>query len=185
MKKNLLTTILILSLLVMVLALSACSGSGETADTADAVATTEANTAEGTTEQEADTDAAAADSDQEEEEITMTMKINDETVNVKWENNDSVRALMKMAEESPVVVDMSMYGGFEQVGSLGTTLPSNDQNIKTNPGDIVLYTSDNIVVFYGNNSWAYTRLGHIENKSKAELQEMLSGNSVVITITAE
>ena len=78
-----------------------------------------------------------------------------------------------------------MYGGFEQVGPIGTTLPSNDINIRTNPGDIVLYTGSNIVVFYGNNSWDYTMLGHIEGKSEDELEELLSGNNVTFRFSAE
>ena len=167
MKKRLLTIVLIMSLTLMITCLSACSEKEQTDEASGGGAGTE-------TEETTD-----------EEVMNMTMKINDEVVNVKWENNESVKALMKMAAEEPVVVNMSMYGGFEQVGSLGTTLPSNDQNIKTKPGDIVLYTSDSIVVFYGNNSWAYTRLGHIEDKSKAELQDLLSRGNVVITITAE
>jgi len=174
MKKQLLTALMILVLLL----LCACAGQ-------DAAPEENAPDKAGQTEEQApadDEDETAADDN--EEDIAMTMKINDTKVKVKWENNESVKALMKMAAEEPVVVNMSMYGGFEQVGSLGTTLPSSDQNIKTKPGDIVLYTSDSIVVFYGNNSWAYTRLGHIEDKSKSELQDLLSRGNVVITITA-
>ena len=80
---------------------------------------------------------------------------------------------------------MSMYGGFEQVGALGTDLPSSDINITTKPGDIMLYTGSNIVVFYGSNSWSYTRLGHIENKSDEELKDLLGGNNVEITLSVE
>lgn len=184
MKKRLLTTILIMSLTLMISCLSACSENEKTDETAGGGAGTETEEMTGETENGSDDEDAAPEKN-EEEVINMTMKINDEVVNVTWENNESVKALLKMAAEDPVVVNMSMYGGFEQVGLLGTTLPSNDQNIKTKPGDIVLYTSDSIVVFYGNNSWAYTRLGHIEDKSKAELQDLLSRGNVVITITAE
>lgn len=173
MRKNLLTTILILSLLAMMFALGACTDSRQSS---------ESSSAESSEQTEGQTEDAASETN---EAINMTLKINDEIVQVKWENNESVKALMKMASENPVIVDMSMYGGFEQVGSLGTTLPSNDQNTRTKPGDIVLYTSDSIVVFYGNNSWAYTRLGYIENKSKAELQDMLAKGNVTLTITAE
>lgn len=79
----------------------------------------------------------------------------------------------------------SPYGGFEQVGGLGTTLPSNDVNTTTDPGDIVLYSSSNIVVFFGSNSWAYTRLGHIEGKSDGELRDLLGENNAVLTFIAE
>ena len=184
MKKVFLITILILSLLTMMFALGSCADPAENAETqtAESAEQTENQASESNKDtEEANTEVPQGD----EEAIDMTLKINDEIVQVKWENNESVKALMKMASENPVVVDMSMYGGFEQVGSLGTTLPSNDQNTRTKPGDIVLYTSDSIVVFYGNNSWAYTRLGHIENKSKSELQDMLGRGNVTLTITAE
>ena len=76
-------------------------------------------------------------------------------------------------------------GGFEQVGSLGETLPSSDTNITTKAGDIMLYTGSQMVIFYGSNSWAYTRLGRITDKSDSELKELLGGAGVTVTITAE
>ena len=117
--------------------------------------------------------------------IEMTLKINDEEVNVKWEDNESVRALADLAAKGPVTIDTSLYGGFEQVGGLGTTLPSNDVNTTTEPGDIVLYSGSNIVVFFGTNNWAYTKLGHIEDKSGEELRDMLGNNNTVITIVSD
>lgn len=125
--------------------------------------------------------------DNNEEEnatIKMTLKINGEEVKVEWEDNESVRALADIAGKGPITIDTSLYGGFEQVGGLGTTLPSNDVDTTTEPGDIVLYSSSNIVVFFGTNTWAYTRLGHIEDKSKDELRDMLGSNNVVLTITS-
>jgi hypothetical protein len=189
MKKRLLTTILIMSLTLMISCLSACSENEKTDETAGGGAGTETEEMTDETENGSDNEDAAPEKN-EEEVINMTMKINDEVVNVTWENNESVKALMKMAAKEPVVVNMSMYGGFEQVGSLGTTLPSNDQNIKTKPGDIVLYTSDSIVVFYGNNSWAYTRLGHIEDKSKADqrrerMLQIFTDKNIVESLTNE
>ncbi len=116
---------------------------------------------------------------------SITMMINDEKVEVTWENNESVKALAELASESPLVIDTSMYGGFEQVGSIGTTLPNSDVNITTKPGDIVLYSGSNMVVFYGSNSWSYTRLGQIENLSESELEELLGSNNVKITLAVE
>ena len=78
---------------------------------------------------------------------------------------------------------MSMYGGFEQVGALGITLPRNDTRITTQPGDVILYSGNQIVVFYGSNTWAYTRLGRISDKTQDELTKLLSNGSVTITIT--
>ena len=116
---------------------------------------------------------------------SITMMINDEKVEVTWENNESVKVLAELASESPLVIDTSMYGGFEQVGSIGTTLPNSDVNITTKPGDIVLYSGSNMVVFYGSNSWSYTRLGQIENLSESELEELLGSNNVKITLAVE
>ncbi|MBQ7538218.1 MAG: hypothetical protein IJT42_04555 [Treponema sp.] len=91
--------------------------------------------------------------------------IGDSEVSVQWEDNESVAALRELVADGPLTVAMSSYGGFEQVGSLGTSLPRNDVQITTQAGDIVLYSGNNIVIFYGSNSWAYTRLGHIELSS--------------------
>ena len=75
-----------------------------------------------------------------------------------------------------------MYGGFEQVGSIGSRLPSSDKQITTSSRDIVLYSSNQIVVFYGSNSWSYTKLGQITDKTDKELQELLGNGNVTITL---
>ena len=133
-------------------------------------------------EEEAGTETADKE---EEEKMTMKMTIGDTEVNVSWENNDSVRALMDLCREKPLAVEMSMYGGFEQVGSLGRRLPSNDTYTTTASGDIVLYSGNQIVVFYGSNSWDYTRLGRITDRDQAGMRDLLSGGDVTITISME
>ena len=85
----------------------------------------------------------------------MQLRINDTPVPVSWEENESVAALQELAAGG-MTVQMSMYGGFEQVGPIGKEITSNDTQIRTEPGDIVLYSGDRIVIFYGNNAWAYT-----------------------------
>ena len=77
---------------------------------------------------------------------------------------------------------MSEYGEFEQTGSIGKTLPSVDMRIDVLPGDIVLYNSNQISIFYNNSSWSYTKLGHI-NLSKSELKDLLDTDAVVVTFT--
>ncbi len=118
----------------------------------------------------------------ETEEMNIWMKIDDEAVAVEWEENDSVRTLMEFLREQPISIQMSMYGGFEQVGPLGTSLPEDDEQTTTQAGDIVLYSGSQIVVFYGSNSWAYTRLGRITDKSTEELAELLGSGDVTITL---
>ena len=118
-------------------------------------------------------------------EKSLHLTINDTEVHVVWEENESVEALAELASSEPLTVQMSRYGGFEQVGSLGTGLPRNDSQTTTQAGDIVLYSGNQIVVFYGSNSWAYTRLGRITDKTASELAELLGSSDVTVTLSWE
>lgn len=113
----------------------------------------------------------------------MQLKIGETKVAVSWEANESVEALKKLCQNQPLSVRMSRYGGFEQVGSLGKRLPARDVHTQTKAGDICLYCGDQIVVFYGSNSWSYTRLGKITDKTAGELKKLLSNSDVTITLT--
>ncbi|MBQ7547195.1 MAG: hypothetical protein IJT41_09555 [Clostridia bacterium] len=119
------------------------------------------------------------------EEKQLTMHIGGTPVAVQWEDNESVEALCALAADAPLMISMSMYGGFEQVGSIGKTLPRNDVRITTDCGDIVLYSGNQMVVFYGSNTWAYTKLGHITDKTAQEMAALLSNGNVTITITMQ
>ena len=134
---------------------------------------------------EAQKETPATNMEENQVNMTLKMKIADMDVSVEWEDNESVAALRKLAQNGPLTVQMSMYGGFEQVGSLGADLPRNDTQTVTKSGDIVLYSGDQIVVFYGSNSWAYTRLGHIIDKTDKEMARLLSNGDVVITLSLE
>ena len=57
----------------------------------------------------------------------------------------------------------------------------NDEQITTHSGDIVLYSGDKIVVFYGSNSWAYTRLGKM-NIPEGDVTELLSNGDITLKI---
>lgn len=119
------------------------------------------------------------------EGCTLNMRINDTPVQVLWEENESVTALTALVQEAPLTITMSPYGGFEQVGPIGGSLPRNDVQTVTESGDIVLYSGNQIVVFYGSNTWAYTRLGHITDKTPSEMAELLGNGAVTITISME
>lgn len=118
----------------------------------------------------------------EGESTEMKMLINNTPVTVEWEDNEAVEALKEAVKENSISIHMSMYGGFEQVGSLGMSLPRNDTRITTSPGDVILYSGNQMVVFYGSNTWAYTRLGHITDQTQQELKQLLSNGNVTITI---
>ena len=118
-----------------------------------------------------------------EAERSMTLKIGEKEVQVTWEDNASVEDLKKLAA-SGLTIKMSMYGGFEQVGSIGQAISRDDKQTTTEPGDIVLYSGNQIVVFYGSNSWAYTRLGKIDLTEK-ELKDLLGNGDVTITLSLD
>ena len=122
---------------------------------------------------------------EEVQKTMLQMKIGETKVSVNWEDNDSVAALKELCKDVPLTIQMSMYGGFEQVGPIGTRLPSDDVQTSTAAGDIVLYTGSQLVVFYGSNSWAYTRLGHITDQDAAGMASLLSKGNVTITISME
>ncbi len=128
------------------------------------------------------TQAELSETDPKEEDEQMQMKINDVEVTVEWENNASAEALKQLAEQGPLIIRMSMYGGFEQVGPIGTQLPRNDVQTTTSAGDIVLYAGNQMVVFYGSNTWAYTRLGRITDKTPQEMADLLENGDVTVTI---
>ena len=198
-------------LVSVVLAATACSTQQSTASVTATVQTTETSTAsevtttaidqitastkemsemttENTTATEISETSETTAQTEETNTITetaksMTLKIGEREVQVSWEDNDSVEDLKKLAA-SGLTIKMSMYGGFEQVGPIGQNIARDDEQTTTAPGDIVLYSGDQIVVFYGSNSWAYTRLGKI-NMSEDELTELLGNGDVTITLSVE
>ena len=121
--------------------------------------------------------------EQTEQTSALQMTIGNTPASVDWEDNAAVQALTELCRNHPLTIQMSMYGGFEQVGSIGTDLPQNDVQTTTSSGDIVLYSGNQMVVFYGSNSWEYTRLGRITDKTQAELTELLSNGNVTITLS--
>ena len=171
---------------ILLLSLVGCGGRDSDAD--ESCSPVGPSVAEGTEETAPEGQVDEMQSEQTEgnglevEEMSILMKIGEETVAVIWEENESVAALVELLREQPMSMQMSMYGGFEQVGSFGTSLPRDDEQTTTQAGDIVLYSGNQMVVFYGSNSWAYTRLGRITDKSAEELEELLGNRDVTITL---
>ena len=181
--------IAVLAVCMLLICFSACGG-GNTAPATDTASQTEVPSQKADEQTASGTTAVPTESKSEETEETpimktLKMKIDGATVTVDWEENQSVAALAELVKDQPIRINMSMYGGFEQVGSLGTSLPRNDAQIKTQAGDIVLYSGNKIVVFYGSNSWAYTRLGHITDIEAAQMKDLLGNKNVTIVISME
>ena len=108
---------------------------------------------------------------------TMTTKmyitIDGRTEAVTLANNSATQALVAKLQEASVTVTLNSSGGFEIWGALGFSLPTSNEQVNAQPGDIVLYNGNNICIFYGTNSWNYTRLGKIDGLSESELRTFL------------
>ena len=173
-------SILSLILIIVIAALCVGCGSAQSAATAspEPIPSPEAVTPEEAPGTEQPQNSTA----ESEETEMMRMKIGETDVEVIWEDNESVAALKELARDG-LHIQMSMYGGFEQVGPIGRSLPREDRQTTTQAGDIVLYAGNQLVVFYGSNSWAYTRLGKIADKSASELSELLGNGDIAITLS--
>lgn len=148
----------------------------EAASEAESVQETEMN----------ETGAAETDIQNNTEEnkvANMNVQVGDVVFSATLEENEAVSALVEMMRENPVVIQMSDYSGFEKVGSLGTSLPASNSQTTTQTGDIVLYNGNQIVIFYGSNSWSYTRLGHIDDLTGWE--DALGSGDVTVIFSLE
>ena len=98
-------------------------------------------------------------------------------------NNSATQAFVERLHEAPITVELNSSGDFEIWGSLGFSLPTSNEQIDAQPGDIVLYNGSNICIFYGQNSWSYTRLGRIDGLSENELRTFLKAGERNISVT--
>lgn len=113
----------------------------------------------------------------------IKITVSGKTVSVLIEDNKATKALVAALRESPITYEADDYGGFEKVGSLGHSLPTNNNQITTQAGDVILYNGNQIVLFYGSNSWSYTRIGKIVYGSLDELKAFLKAGQGKITVT--
>ena len=113
---------------------------------------------------------------------TVYITANGQTKAITLSDNVATRQWKALLEAGPMTVRMRDYGGFEKVGALPQTLPSEDRQISTVCGDVMLYQGNSIVIFYGENAWAYTPLGKIDGTA-AEIKDFLSGNSLDVTFS--
>ena len=117
---------------------------------------------------------------------TMNITINGKTVSCQLVDNSSTRALLAQLEKGDITYEADDYGNFEKVGNIGISLPQNNESITTTAGDVILYQGNNICLYYGTNSWSFTRLGKIEGLSKDEIKTFLhaGGGSVKVTLSS-
>lgn len=129
-------------------------------------------------------DAGNDEPNQTQEEITeMYITINGNKLEVALAKNSSVDALVNILKQDDITYTADDYGVFEKVGSLGHTLPTSNSQITTEAGDVILYSGNQIVLFYGSNTWSYTKLGKINGYSASELKTLLGGGKGSLQVT--
>ena len=118
-----------------------------------------------------------------EESEAMLLEVNGYTFEVELENNTSAKALKEYVSKEKRTFSLDDYGNFEKVGDLGITLPRNDETISTKEGDLILYLGNKLCLYYNQNTWNFTKLGHI--KDTTYLKEVLGKGSVQVTLLME
>lgn len=118
-------------------------------------------------------------------ENKINITIEGRTMSATLSVNDAAKTLAEKLAKGPVTITMSNYGGFEKVGALPWTLPASDTRITTKPGDIMLYTGNNIVIFYGENTWAYTPLGVLDTNDPEEIRNFVGNGNKQVTLSAD
>ena len=114
--------------------------------------------------------------------MKINITIDGKTLPVNLVDNEATRALVAALQKSPINYEADDYGGFEKVGGLGCSLPTSNQQITTEAGDVILYSGNQIVLFYGSNSWSYTRLGRIQYTTLDELKSFLKAGQGRISV---
>ena len=120
-------------------------------------------------------------------EMKLNITIDGKTLPVILVENEATRTLVAALQESPITYEADDHGGFEKVGALGRSLPTSNQQITTEAGDVILYSGNQIVLFYGSNTWSYTRLGRIQYTTLDELKSFLKAGQgrISVTLSAE
>lgn len=118
-----------------------------------------------------------------EEENVFYLRIGDVTWTADWADNPSARAMRALLDQGDLTLTLQDYGHFEKVGQLPKTLPRSDAPITTVPGDVILYLGRSITVYYAQNTWDLTRLGHIRDVSEEELKATLGSGDVTVTFS--
>ncbi len=113
----------------------------------------------------------------------IKITVSGKSVPVTIEDNAATKALVAALREASITYEADDYGGFEKVGALGRSLPTSNSQITTQPGDVILYSGNQIVLFYGSNSWSYTRIGKMEYGTLDELKSFLKAGQGKISVT--
>lgn len=172
--------------LLLPFTIAACGNDAKGEESDSVVQSVETHQIDLSPETEAEPEQESVGMEETEEDEVKTdqiyIEVGESTLTAVLEDNESAKALKELLANGPLTISASNYGGFEKVCSLGKSLPRNDSQTTTYAGDICLYNGNQIVIFYGSNSWAYTRLGKIVDADGSELEKVLGGEETEITL---
>lgn len=124
-----------------------------------------------------------ADSEENEDDVTLKICVGEYEFFADFEENSSAEEFRNLLSDGPITIEMEDYGGFEKVGSIGTSLVRNDEQITTEPGDVILYQGNQITIYYASNTWNFTKLAKI--KDPVGLKEKLGDGNVSVTFSLD
>lgn len=114
---------------------------------------------------------------------TILLQVGEKVRTATLNDNPSAEAFRALLEKGPISIDMHDYGNFEKVGPLGTSIVRSDEQITTKPGDIILYMGSEITVYYAENSWNFTLLGHVDDATGENMREFLGQGNPTVTFS--
>lgn len=176
------------------MALPGCAG-GEHTDEPSAAGTSSASAASSSatgSESESGSSAPVAEPGPSAEPVSseanqavLAITANGTTLTAAFEDNSSTAAFVDLLREGPVTVSLRDYGNFEKVGPLPQSLPTNDAQVTTQPGDVILYQGNQVTIYYDQNTWSFTRLAHIDGATREGLLAVLGDGDVDVTFSLE
>ena len=113
----------------------------------------------------------------------MKLTIGGTVLTATLADNSSAKALEEKLQDGPITIQMEDYARMEKVGNLPFHLPTSDQPITTQAGDLILYLGGSFVIYYAPNTWRFTRLGHIDAVTAQELKKLLGRDTVTVTLS--
>ena len=166
---------IILTALVLIMGMTACENTNQSSETGAQSSDSNQQTATGAI--------PGPEIEVEMEDISMKMnvQIGDASFTATLEDNAATGELIEIMREAPISISMNDYSGFEKVGPLGRSLTTDNHQTTTSAGDIVLYSGNQIVMFYGSNSWSYTRIGKIDDLTGWE--DALGSGSITVVFS--
>ncbi|MBR4577593.1 MAG: hypothetical protein IKO25_10385 [Clostridia bacterium] len=121
----------------------------------------------------------------QKEKNMISITVEGKTMTAELEENASAEAFLKLLQEGDLTIEMEDYGGFEKVGPLGSAIVRSDERITTVPGDLILYQGDKVTIYYAENTWTFTRLGHITDATAENMKEFLGKGNPTVVFSAE